>query len=260
MARMIVSRQNQWIKDIRRLRRSKADQALLEGPHLLAEARTAGIDLEVVLVTPEFAAQPEATALLEGLVPPPQLVRSDVLESVADSDSPRGLAAIATLPRGGVATLPIPEAAIYLFADGVQEPGNVGALARVAEAAGATSLALAPGSAHPNHPRSLRASAGSLLRLPVARDVTIEALADHLRAHPPTWLALSPEGDEPLYEAVLPSGPIVLMVGAEGRGLGTSALRSAERRLSLPMRPPVESLNVAVAAALALFELARRRG
>jgi len=256
---VIVSRQNRWIKDIRRLRRSKADRALLEGPHLVKAAIDAGIALEVVLATPEFAARPEAAGLMASLDSPAESIRADVLDSVADSDSPRGILAIARLARCGVEALPVRDHGVYLYADGVQEPGNLGALSRVAEAAGTVALALAPNSAHPNHPRALRASAGSLLRLPVARDVTTEQLEEHLAADPPTWLALSPRGGETLYQATLPTGAIVLMVGAEGPGLGTGALGHAERRLTLPMQSPVESLNVTVAAALALFEIARRR-
>jgi RNA methyltransferase, TrmH family len=256
---MIVSSQNRWLKDIRRLRRSKADQALIEGPHLLAAALAAGIDLEAVLVTPEFRSRDGSEALLAPLEAILHLVREDLLAAAADSDSPRGVAAIARLQRPGVEGLPRTPRGVYLYVDGVQEPGNLGALARVAEASGAAGLALAPESVHPNHPRALRASAGSLLRLPVGRNVSPQALDRHLAGTAPTWLALSPRGGEPLYEADLPRGVVVLAVGAEGPGLGSPALERTERRLTLPMCPPVESLNVTVAAALALFELARRR-
>ncbi len=186
-------------------------------------------------------------------------MRADVLESVADADSPRGLLAVAQLPRGGVTALPLAADGVYVFADGLQEPGNLGALARVAEAAGATGLALAEGSAHPNHPRALRASAGSLLRLPVARETSLREIEEHLEGLSPVCLALSPRGGEDVYEAELPGGAVVLAVGAEGQGLSHESLARAHRRLSLPMRPAVESLNSTVAAALALYEIARRR-
>jgi TrmH family RNA methyltransferase len=256
---MIVSRQNRWIKDIRRLRRSKGDRALLEGPHLVGEALAAGIEIEAILATPEFAAEPGGATLLAGWNGTPELARSDLLESAADSDSPRGVVALARLPRGGVETLPRVARGIYVWADSLQEPGNLGALARVAEAAGAAGLALAPGSAHPNHPRALRASAGSLLRLPVARDAVLADLEQAIESVHPSWLALVPRDGEDLYSAALADTALVLLLGAEGPGLGEAALRRAERRLSLPMQPPVESLNATVAAALALYEIARRR-
>lgn len=244
---------------MRRLRRSKGDRALLEGPHLLAEALAAGLEIEAVVATPDFADEPSGAALLGRVAGPVQLARGDVLESLADSDSPRGVVAVARLPRGGAETLPPAPAGVYVYGDGLQEPGNLGALARVAEAAGAAGLALAPGSAHPNHPRALRASAGSLLRLPVAREVSLAALATALAPLRPTWLALVPRGGDDPETAVPIVGAAVLLVGAEGPGLGAEALERSDRRLSLPMQPPVESLNATVAAALALYALARRR-
>ena len=257
---MIESRRNYRIKDIRRLRRSKGDRALLEGPHLLHAALDAKLQLEVVLATPEFIASEAAGPLLEAVEEILVAVRSDVLQSVADADSPRGLLAVAHLPCAGVAALPRAADGVYVFADGLQEPGNLGALARVAEASGATGLALAEGCAHPNHPRALRASAGSLLRLSVARDVALDELDEHLGSCDPICLALTPRGGEDLYEVDLPPGAVVLMVGAEGQGLSPASLERAERKLSLPMRPAVESLNSTVAAALTLYEIERRRG
>ena len=256
---MIESRQNRRVKDIRRLRRSKGDRALIEGPHLLRAALAAGLAPEYVLATPEFAARREAGPLLAALADVVELVRADVLDSLADADQPRGLVAVVGLPRRGVAALPATADGVYVYADGLQEPGNLGALARIAEAAGAAALVLGPGAAHPNHPRALRASAGSLLRLPLAREAPLAELAEHLRPSAPAWLALVPRGGEDLYATRLPAGAVVLMVGAEGPGLGTECLRRADRLLSLPMRPPVESLNATVAAALALYEISRRR-
>ncbi|MCZ6726613.1 MAG: hypothetical protein O7A98_04585 [Acidobacteria bacterium] len=256
---MIVSRQNRLIKDIRRLRRSKGDRALLEGPHTVAAALAAGLDLEIVLATPEVAADPSVAVLLEPLGGLLQLVDADVLDSVADVDTPRGLVAVAVLPRRGVEALPRAPGGLYVYADGLQEPGNLGALARVAEAAGVAGLALAPGSAHPNHPRALRGSAGSLLRLPVAREVEPSALERRLEGLSPTWLALVPRDGSDLYATTLPESTLVLLLGGEGSGLSSAALLHSDLRVTLPMRAPVESLNVTVAAALVLYEIVRRR-
>jgi len=256
---MIFSRQNRSIKDIRRLRRSKGDQLLVEGPHLLAEAVAAGVEIEVVLATPAFAEVEEHAELLASVAPQLQLVRADLLEAAADSDSPRGLVAIARVPRAGVEALPITEQGIYVYGDGLQEPGNLGALARVAEAAGATGLALGPGSAHPNHPRAIRASAGSLLRLPVAREVGLADLDRHLESVSPTRMALVPRGGDDVYLEELPSGAVIVLLGGEGPGLARETLEAADVRVTLPMRAPVESLNATVAGALVLYELTRRR-
>ncbi|HSN88924.1 MAG TPA: TrmH family RNA methyltransferase, partial [Thermoanaerobaculia bacterium] len=208
---MITSRHNQRLKDIRRLRRSKGDHALLEGPHLVGEAVAAGYELEAVLATPDWLESPEGRGLARHLPVPPLEVEPQLLEELTDADSPRGILAVARLPRSGVGSLPVREGGVYLFLDGLQDPGNVGALARVAESAGAAGLALSPGTAHPNHPRALRASAGSLLRLPVAVAADAEALDRHLAPVRPRWMALVPRDGEDLWHASL-DGALVLAV------------------------------------------------
>jgi RNA methyltransferase, TrmH family len=256
---MISSRHNQRVKDIRGLRRSKGDHIILEGPHLLAEAAACGLLLETVLATPAWLGSAEGRALASSLLVQPLEVAPDVLDDLTDADSPRGVLAVARLPRAGAEALPVRAGRPYLYLDGLQDPGNLGALARVAEAAGAAGLALSPGCAHPNHPRALRASAGSLLRLPVALGADPETLERRLAPAVPRWAALVPRGGEPLWTAPL-EGTLVLAVGAEGPGLSPALLDRATLRLTIPLEEPVESLNATVAAALVLFEVRRRRG
>lgn len=255
---MIVSPKNRLLKDIRRLLRSKGERAVLEGPHLIEEALAAGLVLEQVLATPEFAAAAPGAALLERL-PGWQAVDSGVVAALADADTPRGVLAIARVPRAGVEVLPVGPETVVVYAEALQDPGNLGALARVAEAAGASGLALGAGSAHPNHPRALRASAGSLLRLPVALGATADALDAHLRPCAPAWVALDPRDGEDLYAASL-AGALILLLGSEGAGLSDALLSRATRRVRVPLAAPVESLNATVAAAVVLFELRRRSG
>jgi TrmH family RNA methyltransferase len=250
---------------------------LLEGPHLVAEALASGLPLETVLATPEFLESVPGRALAAELPSPPLAVEPRLLADLADADSPRGLVAVARLPRAGVEALPVCPEGVYLYVEGLQDPGNLGALARVAEASGASGMALSAGSAHPNHPRALRASAGSLLRLPVAVGADPDLLERHLaqaataaggggevphRGRAPSWVVLVPRGGTDLYEiaAAALESTLVLALGAEGQGVSPGLLARAGLRLTIPMAPPVESLNATVAAALTLFELRRRRG
>ena len=253
---MISSRNNPTLRRLRRLKQERGDAALLEGPDLISEALAAGVELELVLATPAFLAGAEARRLQALLPRPPQAVAAGLLAELADADSPRGAVALVRLPRGTVDDLPARQG-VYVYADGIQHPANLGALARVAEAAGARALALAPGSVHPNHPRALRASAGSLLRLATATGVSPAALAARLARQRPTWIALDPHQGADLWSAELPANA-VLALGAEGPGLTAAAGERADLRLRIPIEPPVESLNVTVAAALVLFELRRR--
>jgi TrmH family RNA methyltransferase len=260
---VISSRHNQKLKDMRQVRRCKGDRALLEGPHLVGEAIASGVALETVLAAPELLARPEGRELAQRLADTPgapalEAVEGDLLAAVMDADSPRGIAAVALLPRAGAPALPRRAGGVYVYAEGLQDPGNLGALARSAEAAGAAALALSPGCAHPNHPRALRASAGSLLRLPVAVAVEADELEAHLAAAAPRWAALVPRGGESLWRADL-AGTLVLALGAEGPGLSPALAARAALRLTIPLAAPVESLNATVAASLVLFETRRRR-
>ncbi len=258
MAARIESRKNPRLKEIRRLRRARGPEALLEGWKLVAEALRLGVPLETVLATPEFLATDEGRGLAPALDRPPLEVAPPLLREVCDADSPQGILAVARLERGGVEALPLVEDGVYLYLDGLQDPGNLGALARTAEAAGAAGMALAAGSVHPNHPRAMRASAGSLLRVPVAIDADPKAVAARLAKVAPRWLALAPREGADLWEADL-AGALVLALGAEGPGLSEGVARRCEVEVSVPVAGGVESLNATVAAALVLFEIRRRR-
>ncbi|MCB1037832.1 MAG: RNA methyltransferase [Acidobacteria bacterium] len=255
---VIESPHNETLKTIRRLKRCKGDQALLEGPHLVVEALASGIRLESVLMTPEMRRSPVGRPIESHLPFPPLEVRPSLLDKMADADSPRGLLAVAELPRGSVEVLPLDRSGAFLYLDRIQDPGNLGALARVAEAAGASGLALSPETVHPNHPRALRASAGSLLRLPVARNVEVAQLRERLAPLEPRWFALATRGGTDLYRAPAASTG-VLLLGSEGQGLSPEVQAACDIALTIPLESPVESLNVTVAAALTLFEWRRRR-
>lgn len=224
----------------------------------MAEAVAGGLEIETALATPGFLATPEGSWLARALPCAPLEIAEEIFDDLTDADSPRGILAVARLPRSGVEALPLREDIPYLYLDGLQDPGNLGALARVAEAAGAAGLALAPGSAHPNHPRALRASAGSLLRLPVAIETDPDTLGRRLAPLQPRWAALATRGGESLWTAPFPR-TLILAVGAEGPGLSPTLLASTDLRLTIPIEPPVESLNATVAASLVLFEARRRR-
>lgn len=255
---VIVSRDNPKLRQLRRIKRGKDHRALLEGPHLVGEAASASVPLESILATPEFMRSPAAAELIDLLPFSPILVAGNLLDEIADSDSPRGIVGVALLERGGVEVLEWSSDSIVIFVDGIQDPGNLGALARVAEATGVAGLALAPNTVHPNHPRALRGSAGSLLRIPVASPVSPSDLA----ASVPTgltalWVGLVPHGGESLRATTL-EPPLILALGSEGSGLSADTREHISIQISIPMQAPVESLNVAVSAAVVLYELSQR--
>lgn len=255
---VIVSRQNPKLRALRRLRTDRDDALLLEGPRLVEEAVRLGLPIETSVATPDFLAAPGGLELAAKLPRRPLEVSPALLRELSDVDSPQGILAATRLARGGPAELPQVAGGIYVFAEGLQDPGNLGALARSIEAIGGSGLALAPHSAHPNHPRAVRSSAGSLLRLAVARRSTAEDLERRLSGVEPRWIALTPRGGESLYQANL-SGTLVLAVGAEGGGLRPETVARCELEVTIPTVAAVESLNATVAASVALFEIRRRR-
>ena len=155
-----------------------------------------------------------------------------------------------------LAAVPVVDNGIYLFVDGLQDPGNLGALIRIGEGFGAVALILGHGTVHPNHPRALRASAGSRLRTLTVVDITPDELESHLSPGAPRWAVLTPRGGQLLTE-VPSGGSLILAVGAEGPGISDEVAARADIRLTIPLAGKVESLNSTVAAAIALYEISR---
>jgi TrmH family RNA methyltransferase len=141
---------------------------------------------------------------------------------------------------------------------GVQEPGNLGAIARVAEAAGASGMVVAEGTADPFGWKALRGSMGSLLRLPVNVHRDARAALGEARAHGCRLMAAVPRGGRSMFDVEV-DGPLMILIGSEGAGLLSSVIAQSDERVSIPMDAQVESLNAAVAAALLLYEVRRRR-
>lgn len=223
---------------------------LLEGEKAIVDAVGAGVALEHLLH--DASVKPGRLAALAGAHP--RLVSRKVLERLAETQTPQHLLAIAR--RRDVAAAEILKRqgpVVFLF--GVQDPGNLGAIVRVAEAAGAAGVVAAPGSADFFHPRAVRGSAGSVLRLPVSGKVSFEPFAADAKAAGRAVCGAVPQGGENPFETAFPPA-CVLVIGAEGPGLPAGAYRCLDRRLTIPMRPPVDSLNAAVAAALLLYSAA----
>jgi TrmH family RNA methyltransferase len=220
---------------------------LLEGEKTILDAVAAGVALDHLLH--DASVKPGRLAALTSAHP--RLVSRAVLERLADSRTPQHLLAVARRRDVPVAEiLGRPGPVVFVF--GIQDPGNLGAIVRVTEAAGGAGVLGAPGTADFFHPRAVRASAGSVLRVPVSGRVSFEPFAADAKAAGRPICGAVAEGGEDVFDAVLDSRA-VLVVGAEGGGLPAGAYRYLDRRLTIPMRAPVDSLNAAVATALLLY-------
>jgi len=221
---------------------------LLDGWHLLVDAVAAGLAVDAVAVNVDPPGPAEARALdalIDGGAHAVH-VTDDVLQAISPVRTSSGVVALARRP------------ALVVVAVDVQDPGNVGALVRTAEAAGASGFVALGASADPLGWKALRASMGSAFRLPMARVTDPAAFVAEARARDLQLVALVPRGGRAPEDVDL-SRATCLFVGGEGPGLGTSLLGAADQVLTLPMAAPVESLNVAVAGALVVYAAAAQR-
>jgi len=248
---VIESPSNPLIREVGRSIEEKT-HFLLEGEKAILEAAGAGLPLEHVFHDSSVRAG-KLAALSSAR---PRQVSRGVLERLAESKTPQHL--IAVVRRRDVAVSEVlGRRGPVVFVFGIQDPGNLGAIVRVGEAAGAAGIVSAPGTADFFHPRAVRGSAGSVLRIPVSGRVSFEPFAADAKEAGRAICGAVPSGGENPFEAPLPEQS-VLVVGSEGGGLPAGAYRYLDRRFTIPMRDPVDSLNAAVAAALLLYSSSLR--
>jgi len=266
--RRITSRQNPLVARYRAAARGDADDLLLlDGAHLVADALDAGVRLREAAVgaVGDMAGDAVRRADIRALVARLTEAGVDVIAasaSVMDALSPvrsaSAIVALANRPSRDDARLYGGGASLVIVAVDVQDPGNLGAIVRVAEAGGATGLVSAGRSADPFGWKALRGSMGSALRIPVVvREHADQAVAE-ARRHGCRIVAAVPRGGRSLFDINLKM-PAAVLIGGEGPGLPAAIVDAADDRVTIPMQAPVESLNAAVTAALLVYEARRQR-
>ncbi|MCX8017148.1 MAG: RNA methyltransferase [Rhodocyclaceae bacterium] len=256
--KVITSRDNPAFKDLRDLahaaRRQKQEgAALLDGVHLVQAALDHGLVPDRFVLTERAASLPEVVALLARAPGVPTLcLREALFGEISELKTPLGLMAQLRIP-------PLPSATPRgdcLLLDAVQEPGNVGALLRSAAAAGVKDVLLGQGCAGAWTMRVLRAAQGAHFALRIREHVDLAAF---LHAYAGQSVATVAQGGASLYALDL-SAPTAWLFGNEGAGLAPRLIALASRCATIPLAPGSESLNVAAAAAVCLFEMRRQRG
>ena len=258
----ISSRQNPIVKRFRELIRSRGDgdHVLLEGEHLVAEALAARVPLEVAAISAVQADGRLSTlaSQLRHAQVKTVAVSDAVLSAISPVRQPGGVVAIGRRRPATVEQALGGETQLVLLVSDVQDPGNVGAIVRAAEAYGVTGIVTGSGCADPFGWKALRGSMGSTFRVPVAADHDVLGAMTHARARGIRLFATVPRGGTGV-DAVDLRVPSAILLGGEGAGLSEDLIEAADELLTIPMRPPVESLNVAVAAAIILYEASRQR-
>jgi TrmH family RNA methyltransferase len=261
----ISSRQHPVVKAFRALAADSdpgGERLLLDGVHQVRDAIAAGVALDTIAV----AASRLASDSEEGRVAREAerfgtnvvSVTGAALSAVSPVRTPSGIVAIARREPATPAEICGIDGGFVVAAVDVQDPGNVGSLIRSAEAGGATGVLVCGASAHPFSWKALRGSMGSALRLPVAHGLGAhDALGCARRFGARTVAAVPAYGKNP--DEIDWTGRVMLMLGGEGGGLDASTIAHCEERVTIPMAPPVESLNVAVAAGILVYAAQRQR-
>jgi RNA methyltransferase, TrmH family len=247
------------IRDLGRRRgRERRGLALAEGVRLLEEALAAGIPVRGAAVSPALEGTPRGSALKIALADRGVRlveVTPTVLAAIADTEQPQGIVAVVAPPAWTLEQVPTPAGSAVLVLDAVQDPGNVGAVLRTALGLGAAGVVALKGTAELANPKVLRGSMGAAFRLPAAP------------ADPETFLAwatarglellVADAHGEPLRGRPTGGTPLAVVLGNEGAGASPALLAAAHRRIAIPLAAGVESLNVAVAAGILLYEVTR---
>lgn len=239
----------------RRKAREKHSLFLAEGVRSVEELLRSGLKVRGALVAPQLASAPRGQALRKSLddsgVEVSETSEKD-FRSAAETDSPQGVIAIGEIPALSLDTLEIPSMCRLLLLDGVQDPGNVGTILRTAAALGATATIALPGTVDLWNPKVIRSSMGAQFSHAVLHADTHETLAFLDQKKVELWAADA--GGTALNRSDPPSR-LAVAFGNEGAGLSPEIRTNARRTVSLPISEGVESLNVAVAAGIILYEL-----
>ncbi|MEO1211553.1 MAG: RNA methyltransferase [Cyanobacteria bacterium J06638_20] len=257
---MLTSLQNPLVKQLRKLKRGRdrheQNRFLLEGTHLVEAAYEVGFPLDTVCSTPHWCDRhPELWAQLQAQATRTEQVSEAVLEAIATTVTPDGI--VATAPRQ-MPQQPEESVSLGLMVETLQDPGNLGTIIRTAAAADVEGLWLTADSVDLDHPKVLRASAGQWFRLHMGIASDPIAHIQRCRASGMQIVATLPTAAQSYWDIDL-TCPTLFLLGNEGAGLSPAWFEQADLAVTIALANGVESLNVAIATALLVYEARRQR-
>jgi TrmH family RNA methyltransferase len=255
----ITSRQHPLVKTVRRVVRGDQTLALLDGWHLVEEALRAKLEIDTIaVVTAKESAASAVVAQAQARGAEIVEVSPAVMDALSPVRTPSGVVALVRRRSVALKDLLTPAPPLIIIAVDIQDPGNLGAMIRSAEAGGASGVAVLGASADAWGWKALRAGMGSTLRVPVLQADDTGVVVDALRAAGVQLVATVPRGGTDMHDVDLRKA-VAILIGGEGPGLSEPLRRLANFRISIPMQQPVESLNAGVAAAVLVYEARRQR-
>src|SRR6476646_4063492 len=260
--RRIEGRHNALVKELRQAfsksERTADGHHAIEGFRILEEAIRSGVRFRAVFFSESGAARADKLLSQFGAQVETLLLPDKLFASAVPSEAPQGVAALARWKEHSLEeVLARFEGGPLLAIAGVQDPGNLGTILRSAEAFGAGGVILGEGTVSRFNPKVVRASAGSVFRLPVARARLSDVLAG-MKDHGLRLVATASHKGAPLDQARM-SGPLAIFIGSEGAGLSKDLIKVMDEVVAIPQAPQVESLNAGVAASIVLYEVMRQR-
>jgi len=265
---LITSGANPVVKRVRlladRKHRRRAAAFVVEGTQLVWQAVEAGADVEILLVAPGLLGRSAAARRLTAMIAGQEergvrvaRLSDEVFTRISGREGPSGLAAIVRRRLAGLAGLAAGPAAVFVALHSIGNPGNLGTIIRTANAAGAAGVVLVGQTTDPFDPAAVKASMGALFTLPVAHAATPAEFFGWAAAAGVTVVTTSARAGQIFWDASYPR-PLALLLGAEGAGLPSEVLARGDRQVQIPMSGTAESLNLAVAAGLLLYEVNRQ--
>jgi RNA methyltransferase, TrmH family len=264
--RRIEGRHNALVKELRQAfahaEPTKSGECAIEGIRIVEEAIRSGLKFRTVFFRESAANVAEKLLPQIGSHVETLLVPDSIFDGAVASETPQGIAALVRLREFSLSdTLERLQVGPVMVVVGLQDPGNLGTILRSAEAFGSAGVVLGEGTVSPFNSKVIRASAGSIFRLPVVlskADGGLESLIANLRSHSIRLIATSSHKGTPLDQARL-TEPSAIFVGSEGSGLPRNLMAQVDELVAIPHAPQVESLNAGVAGSIALYEAARQR-
>jgi len=259
--RLVTSRQNVLVKELRRAfaqaELTSDGHCAIEGLRIIAEAIRSGLRFRAVFFSEsaEHKAErllPQIGSQVETIVLP-----DEVFAGAVATETPQGVAALVKLKSFTLEPLLRADQPLLVALAGLQDPGNLGTILRSGEALGATGVLLGEDTVSQFNAKAVRASAGSLFRLPMM-NVSLPETVPVLRRHRLRLVGSSSHQGRAIEEAEL-SGPLAAFIGGEGAGLSRELLAELDEVVTIRHAPKVESLNVGIAASILLYEIARQR-
>jgi len=238
----------------------KYNAFVIEGPNLIEMALASGHQIKEVLFTTAFLSKKDGQKLLRHLLKSTREifeVTEQMLNKLADTETPQGIIAIASYTPGNLADITFKTTPLLVVADGVQEPGNLGTIIRTSDAAGVDALIILQGTCDVFMQKTLRATAGSIFNLPIVY-VETDELLKWAASKGIQLIATAIDARESIFDTNLKK-PLAFVFGNEAHGISGKIKNNADLVLKIPIIGKAESLNVSASAAVCLYETVRQR-